>query len=117
MALGASGAAVAQRTRLADPPAVKNQRVRRVGPQRRWQGCAELFFRDLRMFRPRDAQAVGDSKDVAVDRQPRYTQRVAEHNVCRFAANTGKPNEVVHPWGDLACLAFEERLGDADEGA
>ena len=117
MALGASGAAVAQRTRLADPPAVKNQRVRRVRPQRRRQGCAELFFHDLRMFRPRDAQAVGDSKDVAVDRQPRHAQRVAEHDIRRLAANTGKPNQVVHPWGDLACVAFGERLGDADEGA
>ena len=54
-------------------------------------------------------------KDVAVDRQTRDAQGVAEHDIRRLATNARKVDEVLHPRRDHAGVAFRQRLRHAGE--
>src|SRR5688500_12594726 len=63
------GALRAQWLRLANTPAVQDQRVRRARPSFLRQHGAELLLDHFRIVGLGDAEAVRDAQDVAVDRQ------------------------------------------------
>src|SRR4051812_37860890 len=69
IAVVAHHALIAERLGLADPPAVQDQRVRRLRPVGLLHRSAELLLDDLRLVARGDADAVRHSQYVAVDRQ------------------------------------------------
>src|SRR5439155_24916635 len=79
-----------QRLGSANPPAVQNQRIRRPGPSRLRKFSAELLFDGFRIVAFGDANPVGDSKHVPIDRKPWDAERVAEHDVRGLSSDTGQ---------------------------
>ena len=86
-------------------------RVHRVWRQRR----AQLLLRPYRIVALGDADAVGDAEHVAIDRQPRHAERMAEHDVRGLAADAGQRGQRVHVGRHLAAVLLDERLRHADE--
>ena len=57
---------------------MENQRIRRASPSLRLERGAQLLLHDLRVVAFRDADPVRDAEHVAIDRQPRNAERMAE---------------------------------------
>src|SRR3954471_4534675 len=74
VAVVADDALVAERLRLADAAAVEDQRILGARPALRRHRGAELLLDRDRVVAFGDANPVGHSQHVAIDRQPRYSQ-------------------------------------------
>ena len=106
---------VALRPRLADTTAVKNQRVGGHDPFRRWQRSAQLLFDDDGIVRRRDADAVRHTQHMAVDRETRHAERVAEYHVRGLAADARELDERLHRVRHFAAVLFGDRRRHADQ--
>ena len=81
---------LAQRTRLADAAAVKDQRVGGDGPFRGRHRRAQLLLDDLRIVPRRDPDPVRHAEHVAIDGQSWHAEGMAEHDVRGLAADAGQ---------------------------
>src|SRR5581483_11771131 len=84
------GALAAERLRLADPPAVQDLHVRRERPHLLRQTIAQLLFDLHGVVAFRDADAIRHAQYVAIARQARDAERVAEDDIRRLAADARK---------------------------
>ena len=79
---------------------VSDARVQRSGGS----SAHECRFDDHRVVGVHEADAIGDAQHVAIDRQPRHAERVAEHDVGGLASDAGQSDERVHVGGHLAAV-------------
>jgi hypothetical protein len=67
-----------------------------------------LLLNDLGILRPGDANPIGHTQDMAVDRESWNTKCVAKDDVGGLASDSRKLNEIVHRLWDVAAVAFND---------
>lgn len=90
----------------------------RIGGERPFLGRdrrRELFFHDDRIVGIRDANPVCDPQHVAIHRQARHAQRVAQDDVGGLASHARELDEIVHARRHFAPVSFHERAGHAGQ--
>ena len=116
VAVGLHRAPVAQRARLADAPAVQDQRVGGArsspGAARRAHSCCSTTSGSSRRGEP---DAVRHAQHVAVDGQAGHAERVAEDDVRGLAADARQRHERLHARRHLAPVLRDEALRHAEE--
>ena len=108
-----NGAAVAEWARLADAAAMQDQRVGCASPVGGRKGGAQLLFDDDRVVGARDADAIGDAEDVAIDGEAGDAERVPEHDVRGLAADARQLDERLHRPRHLSAMVGHQRGGHA----
>src|SRR5690606_34187822 len=95
-AIVAHATLLAERLGFAHPPSVENLDVRGERPFAGRQPRAELLLDGHRVVALGDADTVGHAKDVPIDRQPGYAERMAEHDIGCLASYAGQRGERIH---------------------
>lgn len=94
---------------------MQDQRIGRERPLLVWKRRRELLLHEDGIVGPGDADPVRDPQHVAIDRQTRNAERVAENDVGRLPPDAGQFDQGVHPRRDFARVALDERAGHPGE--
>jgi hypothetical protein len=94
---------------------VQDHRVGCARPGGFRQQRAQLAFDDNRILRVREADSIADTQDVPIDGKPGHSERMPQHHIRRFAADTRKLHQGVHCLRHRAVVALDEGVRHANE--
>src|SRR5262249_4742278 len=102
--------------RMADPPAVPDQPVRKHRPFGAREERADLLLDLHRVARIGPAEPPRKPAEVRVDRDAWHSERIAKHLLAGVTAASRQRDQVLHPARPRAAETVAERLAEADDG-
>jgi len=95
---------------------MKDERIGRASPTIGRKDVRQLLLDNLGLVRLRDANSIGHPQDVSIDGQARNAERVTEHDICRFSANTRQLDQELHARGYFAVVFLDQPARHSKEG-